>query len=337
MWRSTELAYDADFTAGGTTLTLRRHDGGVLDWFSVDGSAPLPLPSPSAPSVSRFVGRATYPGAPALRWWEIENAAVDVGGDPPDRAHFATLLLIDLIAAHSDDWFTFPVDGRIGHVLTLGAVVVHDSFGETWSLSPPADGWSLFSVTGLDVRSLILWSAVTTPLQGPPTDEVTIGVDEDANLVWAVERRVDGAEVATPARPAPAPPTSVSVRDQPAYDYRPSTDVPPGWHPYVLEVDGRRRFVQARAADLSGAAPAFTPEPVSDLLHDPAAPAGRSPHEIEPAALPSEGLRIERRAVLARRTDGMPVLWTQRSRQPLLTPPALDFRWDRLDPFPATP
>jgi hypothetical protein len=51
-----------------------------------------------------------YPGAPHSRWCQIEDAAVDIGGYPPDAAHFATTLLIDLIASHSDDWFVFPAD-----------------------------------------------------------------------------------------------------------------------------------------------------------------------------------------------------------------------------------
>jgi hypothetical protein len=43
-------------------------------------------------------------------------------------------------------------------------------------------------------------------------------------------------------------------------------------------------------------------------------------------------LRIERRAMLARATTGDPVLWTQRRRQPLLTPPTLGIRFDVLEP-----
>ena len=57
-------------------------------------------------------------------------------------------------------------------------------------------------------------------------------------------------------------------------------------------------------------------------------------HQLEPAAVPADGVRVERRAILARATDGTPVLWTQRRRQPLLTPPALALRFDVLEPLP---
>jgi hypothetical protein len=42
------------------------------------------------------------------------------------------------------------------------------------------------------------------------------------------------------------------------------------------------------------------------------------------------GLRVERRFILARRTDGSPVLWSQRRRIPLLAPPVNELRFDVL-------
>jgi hypothetical protein len=60
-------------------------------------------------------------------------------------------------------------------------------------------------------------------------------------------------------------------------------------------------------------------------------------HQIEPAAISQDGLRLERRAMLARATDASPVLWTQRRRQPLLTPPGLRLRFDALEPTPPIP
>jgi len=78
------------------------------------------------------------------------------------------------------------------------------------------------------------------------------------------------------------------------------------------------------------------PAATSDLLIDPAAGGIHPVHQIEPGAIPVDGVRVERRAILARRTDGTPVLWTQRRRQPLLAPPAIGLRFDVLDPVPAT-
>ncbi|HSP36147.1 MAG TPA: hypothetical protein VLR26_00150, partial [Frankiaceae bacterium] len=331
LWDPAEFSYEASFAADGVALPLHRHDGGDLDWYSVDADGPLPDPASPPDPVQRFPGRVRYPGAPLPRWWEIEDAKVDIGGYPPDRAHLATLLLIDLIVNQSDDWFAFPVDALAGHVVTLDEVIVSDSFDQDWTLSPP-DDWSLFATHGLGNRSLVLWATAATPLAGSAVDEVAVGIDEDANLVWAVEQRLRGRTVASEADPPPEPPAHLDMSGRPGFAYRPMTRVPPHWHPYVIQdVDGRRRFVQGRAADLSGAFAVLMPEAESDLLIDPASGGVSPTHQIEPAAIPSDGLRVERRAMLARATDGSPVLWTQRRRQPLLAPPTLRLRFDAME------
>ncbi|WP_431676398.1 hypothetical protein [Kitasatospora sp. KL5] len=330
LWDPTEFGYSADFTAGGVDLAVRRHDGGDLDWYSADASGTAAAGGGERRQV--YPGRVRYPGAPLPRWWQIEDSAVDIGGYPPDRSHFATLLLIDLIVNQSDDWFGFPVDALAGHIVTLTSVTVVDSFGEKWKLTPPADGWSLYATEGLGRESLVVWAAAAAPLTGPVLDEVTVGVDEDANLAWAVERRVTGRDVGSPPDPPPPVPETVDASGRLGHTYEAATRTPPGWHPYVIEpVDGRRRFVQARAADLTGPVPVLMPEPASDLLV--VAPT-HPVHQVEPAAIPVDGLRLERRAMLARATDGSPVLWTQRRRAPLLTPPAFRLHFDALTPHP---
>jgi hypothetical protein len=329
LWDPAELSYSAELPAGSATLAVTRHDGGDLDWFHADASAPLATDTASPP-VSTIPGRLRYPSAPLPRWWQIEDAQVSIGGEAPDRAALATLVLIDLIVNHSDDWFTFSVPARAGEVLTLTDVTVTDDFGDSWPLAAPAD-WSLFGTTGLDPRSIVLWATARTPLTGPIVDDVVVGMDEDANLVWAVEQIVAGQTLATP--PPTAEPT-VEQRDPsvpPTYSYVPMTPVPRYWHPYVIDTEhDPRRFVQGRAADLSGPTPTLMPAPISDLLADPKAPPGGPVHQLDPSAIPSDGLRIRRRAMLARSTSGEPVLWTQRRRDLLLAPPTFALRFDVL-------
>ncbi|MFF0945489.1 hypothetical protein ACFYE2_14860 [Kocuria sp. CPCC 205300] len=333
LWDPAELSYSTEFRAGGVSLTLQRHDGGDLDWYSVDADGALD-PAIPASEHSLYPGRVRYPGAPLPRWWQIEDAKVDIGGYPPDRAHFATLLLIDLIVNQSDDWFSFPVDALAGYVVTLEKVVVHDSFGEDWTLTPPAD-WSMFATDGLERNALVVWATAATPLVGPVLDEVVIGIDEDANLVWAVEQRLRGRSVLGDDNPAPVPPSVLDASGRQGFAYRPMTRIPTHWHPYTIEeIAERRRFVQGRAADLSGTDAVLLPEAESDLLNDPAAGGTHPTHQLEPAAIPQDGLRVERRRILARATDGSPVLWTQRRRQPMLTPPALRLAFDAMEPVP---
>ena len=328
LWDPSELSYSARLRAGGAELTVERHDGGDLDWFSADASGDV---GARAPTVSAILpGRLRYPSAPLPRWWQIEDAKVSIGGHAPDRADLATLVLIDLIVNHSDDWFTFPIECGTGEILPLDDVRVVDSFGESWALTVPQD-WSLFTTHGLDPRSLVVWATTATPLVGPVLDEVVIGIDEDANLVWAVENVIGGRTVPTSARPTePVRDRVAGQRD--AFAYRAMTPIPEHWHPYVVEeIEGRRRFVQGRAADLSGPEPVLLPAPVSDLLLDPSSGGEHPVHQLEPAAIPEEGVRVERRAMLARATTGDPVLWTQRRRLPMVAPPTFGLRFDVLE------
>jgi hypothetical protein len=331
LWSASELAYETRFDCAGRTLQLERHSGGDIDWYSVDANGTMPVPAPLPPGSQVFVNRLSFPGAPPPRWWQIEDHAVDIGGFPPDRSHFATMLLLDLIASHGDNWFGFPVPSQLGHVISLHQVRVTDSFGDVWTLQTPTD-WSLFQVTGLDKTSLLLWATATNPLTGPVLEEVALGVDEDANVLWAVEKRVGGNDLPSPARPAfPDEGQPVASSARKAYSYLPSSPFYPYWHPYqIAEVGGRRRFVQGRLADLDNNPPKLLPEPQARVLADPKADPNDPAQQIEPATIPSQGLGLERRALLARGVDGLPVLWTQRRRLPLLAPPALRLEFDLL-------
>lgn len=336
-WNPLELAYDSEFTAATKKLTLRRHEGGHMDWYAVDAEGPLPVPDDSPPPVRVMPTRMRYPGAPQPRWYQIEDHRVDIGGFAPDRGHFATLLLLDLVVSHSDDWFTFPVQTEAGNIARLREVQVKDSFGDTWTVAPP-DDWTMFGVRGLAHSSLLVWPTVTSPLTGGIVEDVLMGIDEDANLLWAVERRVDGHDLPTeglePATTAPSDsPVDGSARAH--YRFRASQGLRKYWHPYVIQdIDSHRRFVQARAADLSSTPPQLFPEPQARVLYDldnlsddPAAQQGPV-HQIEPAAIPPTGFFLQRRWMLARDANGNPVLWIQRHRKPVGAPPISSLHFD---------
>lgn len=360
-WSPSELHYEAPFEAGGTALRAPEHGGGDVDWFTVDGDcgAATRTRKPStAPSTRQVIpGRLDYPGAPNPRWWQLEDRAVDIGGFSPDRSHLATMLLLDVVLAHADDWFSFPVpppsDPSVhpscGVLVTLADVTVRDSFGETWPIEPPAasgpDGWSLFHTAGLEESDLLVWPVAVAPQAGPVLDDVLIGVDEDANLAWAVELRADGLQL-LPDAGTEAAVAETTRRGTRAFRYLPSTTLPDRWHPYqrVRAVDpgpegavgsgagdGRSgSWRQAVLADLTGATPRPRPGPVSRLIGGPSGTGIGRGHELGAGAVPSNGVRLQRRAMLARDTNGRPVLWVERSAGPVTGPPSSHLRFDVL-------
>ena len=347
-WQPETLTHETTVAVGGSTLTITGHDGGDVDWFTADADGPIAEPE----FVMRQVvpQRLHYPGAPAPRWWQIEDAAVDIGGFPPDRSHLATALLIELISDHANDWFTVPIPSPApapdqttpassGVVVTLSKTRVKDSFDDWWDLTiPPGDGdpsavadeapapWSLFRTTGLDRSSLVVWPTATAPLTGLALDDVLLGVDEDANLLWAVELRANGFDLALSAdsSAALAQTRRTGTRN---FSWLPSTILPEHWHPYRIEgreAPARRVFVQGLVADLSRLPPVTRSAAISELI---GAGAG---HELAASSVPNQGLRLERRHVLARGTDGSAVLWRQRRQVPILAGPVSHLRFDLL-------
>jgi hypothetical protein len=362
-WSSSELDYGASFEAGGAALRVRGHTGGDVDWFTVDGepdTRPRTRPRPVAMKREVIPGRLDYPGAPKPRWWQFEDHAVDIGGFAPDRSHFATMLLFDLVLEHADHWFTFPVPPPAdsasapssGVLVTLAGVTVRDSFGEVWNLTTPAasgpGAWSLFHTAGLPESQLLVWPVAVAPQQGPLLDEILIGVDEDANLAWAVELRADGLQLLRDAETAAAVAETTRTGTR-AFRYLPSTTLPNGWHPYQrLRLgdpqpggglvtaatdsgagDGRSGgWRQGILANLTGPYPKHRPGPVSRLIGGPSgAGAGRG-HQLASDAIPSNGVLLRRRAMLARDTAGRPVLWVERSAAPVAGPPVSHLRFD---------
>jgi hypothetical protein len=360
-WDEHELLYQqsaADaFNAGEHQLIVERHRGGRMDWHSVKAEpGRQPANEELAPGEA-IPAALQYPGAPNTRWWQIEDAEVDIGGYAPDTAHTPTALLTELIFSHSDDWFLFPVSARAGHAVIMESLEVRDAFGRTYSsqeqavdeqgqpldeplwpgLHPPQD-WTLFQVDGLPRAALLLWHVAELPLESAPIERVQFGLDEESNLLWAVERVVDSREVESrrvslteevnnPRFNTGKP--SGDARKAREYAYVPAQGVASRWHPYEIdEVDGQRRLVQRRLVDLSRQKPLAMPAPEAEVLQ---AAADGQRHQVAPLAIPSNGIELERRWQLARDTEGNPVFWIQRQRRSLLSPPARRLRFDVME------
>jgi hypothetical protein len=186
------------------------------------------------------------------------------------------------------------------------------------------------------------------PHSGPVLDEILIGVDEDANLAWAVELRADGFQLLPTAATstAVAETTRTGTRD---FRYLPSTTLPDGWHPYVRvrigdptpggsivtaasdpgAGDGRSGgWRQGVLADLTGPYPRPRPGPVSRLIGGPSGVGLGRGHQLVAGAIPSNGVMLRRRAMLSRDTAGRPVLWVERSAAPVAGPPTSHLRFD---------
>ena len=212
---------------------------------------------------------------------------------------------------------------------------MHDSFGDDWELSsPPTEGagkWSLFHTAGLGTSSsLVVWPVVVAPQGGALLDDIMIGIDEDANMAWAVELKADGRTLLADDR------TDEAVRErrgpEPRFPLFAIDDASGALAPLPEDHESRLfgDWQQGIVADLTGARPRPRPGPVSRLIGGPSGPGFGRGHEIASNAIPSGGVALRRRAKLARDTNGKPILWVERSASPIMGPPTSHLRFDVL-------
>ena len=350
-WNSSRFNYKQRFETSERPLEVTGHRGGPMDWHSADADMNAPLNEPAAVAAKPVIPTPLeYPGAPHSRFWEIEDAAVDIGGYAPDAAHFSTMLLVDLVYSHGDDWFVFPVTGKAGSILTVRRLKVTDSFDRSWAsefnardprtiehpgLRPP-DDFSLFACDGLAQHSIVLWPIAESPLESAPIERVQFGVDEQSNVLWALERTINSREVQRgPGKPdathlayPPQAPVS-NLSGERNYDFVPAAGAETHWHPYEInwQTPGEPTFELRGLADYSLQNPRPMPRPQAQVLKTaPSAPP--TLHTISAATMAEGGLELERRWELARDMEGKPVLWVQRQRKSLRNPPARTLMFD---------
>jgi hypothetical protein len=325
---STRLGDDA---FGERTLTAEKYDDGTLDWYSFDYNGHVSMGTAGDPPggiVTRTVIPApvTFHGMPAPRFWELEDARIDLGALQPGATDLAQVLLVETLTGYGNDWYVIPIELPVGSLVEARSLVVTDTFGVRTLLRPTGDpaladrarGWRMFSLAFLaapgdeSAPSLtnlyFLPPTLAQPLEGPVLEEVMLLRDELANLAWAIERRLEspmeaGLETARdiveldPEPPAPREPPK----------YRLASRIPAHWVPLlpvqvapgsaevrlargaVLDIDGERRIIEAQARLLRAGVP-------GRLL-------------IREEEVPREGVVVRRTWQAARWHDGRLFVW----------------------------
>ena len=346
-WNPPRLEYavsvGARFSAAaGDEITLSASEiDGPIDWSSFDVNQ-VPLTTASDQGFSPVVeatipAPVTFPGAPAPRFWEMEDARIAYGLVPVGPTDLAHLLMIEYANTFGNDWYVVPLTLPVGSVTRVDSLVVTDTFGVRTLIRPIGDPalppaffsmWqpalrsaSSFSAAKVATNRFFLPPTVGRTLDSGPLEEVLFMRDEMANLAWAIERTVESPieqpaqRYEAPDAEPPAPPAMVSP-DLPRYLL--SSQVPPNWipllpvqipnpaHPNVAgQILSRLKRGAVLQPDGSGKVHTSTGDVLASLgaslLYD--------------EEVPREGARITRQRRLARWTDGSTWLWTSYRNQ----------------------
>jgi len=330
-WRSAQLDYDVRVftglpTTGKAALAATPDRRGDLAWHAFDHTGetvPGSVATPPVTTIRRAVipGHVRFRGMPNERFWDFEDARVDVAAIRPDRRNLASMLLVDFMLVHGNDWYLVPFEQPVGTVCASTLTMV-DVFGGSTAIpradanAPSAGRFSLFSTArtdgGVTDYFLVPSTAAVSVLESAPLEQVRFLRDDTANLAWAVEHATEtplgraqlGADRAPPA--VEADPTS----DQPLR-FRIQSPVPSHWFPLQpVKLTGTDQISLERAAllPLAGGS-ASMPVPRGKLLAPPV-----TPYRVREEELPREGTRVSRVVRRARGTDGSTQVWIARTR-----------------------
>lgn len=326
-WTPGRMEYSFALGAAGDAngLVAREYNGGSIDWFSFDrATAPLAGGSAKPVSASRSVTVApvTFRGMPARRFWEMEDAAVDIGALSAAAEDLGRLLLREFALIYGNDWFQIPLAVPVGSQVVINSLSVLDTFGIATTIPHYAavDGafaaWRMFSLdaagptmstenaalNGLNL--IVLTPGGVNILDSAAIEDVLMLRDEPAEMAWGVEHTfvgasgtpTDSALVWRTTRPPVVPPTA----NVPSY--RLGSVVPDYWIPF-LPVSVDNGPLQLRRGRL----PAAGSVPLGTMLAYPN-------QTLFFEELPREGIHLERRYRCARGLDGSTYVWIGRRR-----------------------
>ncbi|MFD8075043.1 hypothetical protein ACFV3E_20640 [Streptomyces sp. NPDC059718] len=302
-------------SSGPITLVAPDHRGGRIDWHTFDDAGATSMaagePPSAAATATALPTRISFPGMPRPRWWEFEDAAVDLGRIDAAPDDLGRLLLAEFALVYGNDFFAIPVSMDPGSVCRVLSLEVDTCFDETVPIPStltydgPAAGhraWRMFhcdstSPTAREApgaTGLVLAPSAVDVIQGGSLEEVLIARDEMANIAYAVELRVAGPMGAVVERREVEYARRARSGDEATVEnplhYRLSTPLSESWLP-LIPVDSDSLALpptSTPAGRLLGGAPGF---------------------RLDAIELPRVGRRLTLAPRRARAVDGTVLTW----------------------------
>ena len=321
-WSPDRMEYSFAIAAGASgKLAAQEYDGGSADWHSfhrssqtLAGAAAKPVTATS----SAMPSPATFRGMPARRFWELEDAAVDIGALTAAAEDVGRLLLREFALIYGNDWFLIPLAVPVGSEVTVTTLTVSDTFGINTAIPhyTDADGaanaWRMFAVSAdtpaastASAHVLVLVPNAVGAVDGSAIEDVLLMRDELANMAWGVESMALGRsglpiDRQLAYRTSVPPPVAPAQGSMPLY--RLGSTVPDYWIPF-LPVRIGNGPLRLRLGKL----PTAPTGPLGRLLGYPAL-------TMYLEELPREGVHLQRRYRYARGPDGSTYVWMGRVR-----------------------
>jgi len=307
------LAHDG----GQNVLRAPEFGGGAVDWYAFDYDAQAAgLQAPDAVPPAQAAREQTllatplrFSGMPAPRYWQFEDAQVNLAALETQPHDLARLVLVEFAMVYGNDWLAVPLDVPFGSLTEITAVEYTTTFGERFSVAEADDSqrsgaFSLFHISPA-LRGVFVPPSAMGSLEGSALEDVVFLRDETANMAWAVERIVQGDSGDPRSRSGEPQPPPFQPGTQPGadLDYLLETQVPDNWIPFVPVATRDWTSILRKGAMLKAGAEV---QPRGVLLRP-----GQQ-LDVQDEEIPRDGVRVRRTPMLARRLDGSYARWIAR-------------------------
>ena len=342
-WMPSRLEYAVTVSASFTdqpldqiNLAASGFDGGRLDWSSFDCDMEVNMVSNGDHTFTSITettipAPVTFPGAPAVRFWELEDSRLAYGLLPVGQTDLAHMMVIEYASSYGNDWFVVPLTLPVGSINRVDSLVVTDSFGVRTLLKPlgawgtVARNFSMWQhanvrrpgaedLPGRYANMFFLPPAIGQVMESAALEDVLFMRDEMANVAWAIEHSIENATEQAriyrdpaQAQSAPAP----AALDVPRYVL--SSTVPGNWIP-LLPVQMRsaqnniiQRLKRGQMLQIDGPP---TPHPAQSQALNVGADLMLYDSEV-----PREGVHVTRARRTSRWIDGSTFVWTAFRKQ----------------------
>lgn len=348
-------------TTGHTVLKAEEYYHGTLDWYSFDIDHSRPVDEEFLVKANTHVNEQVvenhnltlipaplkYDGMPSPRYWEFEDARVDLGNIDANTTDTAKILMSEFALVYSGDWFIIPFTLPAGSMCDINDLTVTDVFGVRTTVEAAGKGedahtagWRMFTLTTIndadgsqaDTR-LFLPPVVSKQLESEPVESINFLRDEMANMVWAVENKVpnglgggvegfeaanDLAKFITSLNPGSVN-TVTELPNNAEIKYILGNTVPENWIPFVpVQIGNTQKEIQLQRASMprvienrTGLPPSINVvRPRGVILNETPAP-----YYVYEEEVPRSGAIVSRAWQRTRWTNGSIVTWLGRKKQ----------------------
>jgi hypothetical protein len=198
-------------------LGAERLEDGRVDWYQMDVLANESQPNidhsnyVSTQEFSIIPTAAKYRGMPSSRWWELEDASVELWKAGEELDETLKLIVAEYATVYSNNWMMIPFRRREMELINVEWVKVTDVFGEVSTIlnaltqsesdvEPSNFDWNMFhhsltdsnsniinNIGGSSIHSSILLGSSRAVAASDEIEKVEFVRDEMDNRVWGIE------------------------------------------------------------------------------------------------------------------------------------------------------